>query len=50
MKWYEWYIDIVKNKYAKFEGRANVGQGQQRRDSKKERQEAFQETKEKRSF
>ena len=22
MKWYEWYIDIVKNKYAKFEGRA----------------------------
>lgn len=22
MKWYEWYIDVVKNKYAKFDGRA----------------------------
>lgn len=23
MKWYEWYIDVVKNKYATFEGRAS---------------------------
>lgn len=22
MKWYEWYIDVIKNKYATFEGRA----------------------------